>query len=102
MGPFFSPKNLTHKCSWSVLLLYMRAIGHCYVSRSFLQILASGECKKCWVSQNLRLGFHISKLESSNARLGYCSGFVSSHNAPLAFPTYRGRSKGLCLHHGIN
>ena len=24
------------------------ASGHCYVSRSFLEILASGECKKCW------------------------------------------------------
>ena len=95
IGPFFSPKNLTHKCSWSVLLLYMRAIGHCYVSRSFLQILASGECKKWWVSQNLRLGFHISKLESSKARvlLGFC--LVPQRSLTLPDNVYLGKSKGL-------
>ena len=76
---FFSLKNLTRKCScfrckceWS-LLCFSR-------NKSFLEILLSGEYKKCWFLETQDLVFVFQN--SIRSRLKYCSGFVSSHNAP--------------------
>ena len=51
-------------------MLLVGASGHCLCflrNKSFLKILLSGE--KMLVSRNLRLGFHVSKLDSLEARL---------------------------------
>ena len=75
---FFSLKNLTRKCScfrcmceWS-LLCFSR-------NKSFLEILLSGEYKKCWFLKTQDSVFAF--WNSIRSRLEYCSGFVSSHNA---------------------